>query len=248
MEENKQIVKITCRHEGCGKTFKIVLPKKPGAYKYELPCGHVNTIKFVPKDIKLSGTTGAGKSESSNAEDNSRANVVECPWDCGTRFNTRFNYEPKDDGEKECYCPKCNGRIRIKVESGKITHVERKYTETITPPINPANASRGKLILVRCHGMFNKSYTLHLEQNTVGRYDEELHSDIEIKGDTYASRRSVVIEVIDKQPGYLFKMTVLRAANPVMHNNKPLIVGESVYLNFGDSIKLGNTTFNFDKA
>jgi len=248
MEENKQIVKITCRHEGCGKTFKIVLPKKPGAYKYELPCGHVNTIKFIPKDIKMGGTAGAGKSESPKAENNSPANVVECPWGCGTKFN----FEPKDDGEKEHYCPKCNGRIKIKVEGGKVVGVEKKETEIITPPLRPVNASKGKLTLVRFRGIFgnkaNKSYTLHLGQNTVGRYDEELHSDIEIKGDTYASRRSVVIEVIDKQPGYLFKMTVLRAANPVMHNNKPLIVGESVYLNFGDSIKLGNTTFNFDKA
>lgn len=118
-----------------------------------------------------------------------------------------------------------------------------------TKKTDPQNTSMGKLTLVRFHGLLGKkTYRLHLGQNTIGRYDPNLACDIEIKNDNYMSRRSVVIDVIQTENGYQFKMKVLNAANPVLHNNKPLVVGECPYLNYGDSITLGNTTFNFEKA
>lgn len=237
MEENKQQIRLTCKHEGCGKSFRVLLPKKMGTYQVKCPAGHVNHIKFVPKDIRMEDSNGAEGKEAPE-------NVVVCPWDCGGKFK----YETTDDGTKACNCPHCNGAIEIVVKEGKVIAAERKLTDPIR---HTELESKGKLTMVRFKGIFGKiaakSFPLHLGQNTIGRYDENLRCDIEIHNDTYVSRRSVAIEVIDKSPGFLYRMSVLKAANPVMHNNKPLIAGEVVYLNYGDSIQLGNTVFNFEK-
>jgi hypothetical protein len=84
-------------------------------------------------------------------------------------------------------------------------------------------------------------------KNVVGRYDESKNSDIAIKNDSAMSRRSIEIDVMHSDKGYAFKLTVLSATNPVLHNNNPLMPGESISLNFGDSIILGKTKFRFDK-
>lgn len=237
MEEKRQTIQLTCKHEGCGKKFSIYVPKKPGTYQVKCPDGHVNQIKFVPKNIRAEKPV---EDVHVGGQQDPTISVVTCPCGCGTKFNFKVT---TGDGIKECNCPKCNGAILIGVEEGKIVSVEKKPTVEI-----PEQASKGKLTLVRFKGLFNKSYSLKLGQNTIGRYDENLRCDIEIHNDAYASRRSVVIDVIEKEGGYLYRMTVLKAANPVMHNNKPLTVGEIVYLNYGDSIQLGKTKFNFEKA
>lgn len=238
MDENQQQISLTCKHEGCGKSFRVLLPQKMGAYQVKCPAGHVNHIKFVPKDIRKEDDDHAGGKDMPE-------NVVDCPWNCGGKFR----FDTKGEGTKTCNCPHCNGTIEITVKDGKIVTVEQKPTDFIR---HPEMTGKGKLTLVRFKGIFgkmaHKSYPLHLGKNTIGRYDENLRCDIEIHNDTYASRRSVVIEVIDKNPGFLYRMSVLKAANPVMHNNKPLIAGEVVYLNYGDSIQLGNTMYNFEKA
>ena len=59
--------------------------------------------------------------------------------------------------------------------------------------------------------------------------------------------KSVEIEVKRTDRGYSFKLNVLKATNPVLHNNNPLLEGESVSLNFGDGIIMGQTRFRFDK-
>lgn len=61
------------------------------------------------------------------------------------------------------------------------------------------------------------------------------------------SRQSVEIDVDHHDKGYSFKLTVKNSTNPVLHNNKPLATGDSISLNFGDSIILGKTKFRFDK-
>ncbi len=105
---------------------------------------------------------------------------------------------------------------------------------------------KGKLTLLR-KGWVNKNYHLNEGKNVIGRHDESEMSDISIKNDSAMSRRSVEIEVRRTDKGYLFKLTVLKATNPVLHNNSPLMAGESVSLNFGDSIVIGKTKFRFDK-
>lgn len=231
-KENSQTVLLRCKH--CSNEFKCALPKTEGAFKVLCPnCKKETIVKFVPKEVKL----GGGEKEESGK-------VVVCP-DCEKKF--RFDFQ--SDGKKSVNCPHCNAPLEIQVKEGCVVRMEKKKTK----PLDIQGMSgKGKLSIVRFHGLLGgwgkKSYPLHVGSNTIGRYDEDLRCDIEIKNDDYMSRRSVVIEVIQKEKGFLFKFTVLKAANPVMHNNKPLVVGESIYLNYGDSIRLGNTTFNFEKA
>lgn len=96
-------------------------------------------------------------------------------------------------------------------------------------------------------GIANTRFPLRVGLNTIGRADFDTPSDISIKNDPTISRRSVTIEVVPKEYGFLAKMKVLRAANPVLHNDKPLMEGEIIYLNYGDSIRLGRTTLRFNK-
>lgn len=94
-------------------------------------------------------------------------------------------------------------------------------------------------------GFFKKkSYVLKVGVNYIGRTDTECPSDMMID-DEYASRRSVKVEVEKGSKGYLFKLTVVSATNPVLYNGKYLDEEHSVYINYGDIITLGNTRITF---
>jgi len=81
----------------------------------------------------------------------------------------------------------------------------------------------------------------------IGRDDDEVKSDIIIKDD-YVSRRSILLEVIPKGgTECLYKITVKKASNPVLVNGKEIAIGESAYLNYGDTILVGNTTLTFKR-
>lgn len=89
-----------------------------------------------------------------------------------------------------------------------------------------------------------KSYTLHEGENYIGRNDQENPSDVSIN-DEYVSRRSILIEVEKVEKGYTYKLTVKKCTNPVLINGQEQEVGNSIYLNFGDTIHVGNTALAF---
>lgn len=94
-------------------------------------------------------------------------------------------------------------------------------------------------------GIFSrKSYQLHVGDNYIGRKDLDVPSDVMID-DEYASRRSVKITVARQDNGYSYKFTVENATNPVLVNGTPQDVGYGLYLNYGDTIKLGKTSITF---
>lgn len=81
----------------------------------------------------------------------------------------------------------------------------------------------------------------------IGRDDDEVRSDISIH-DEYVSRRSVLIDVIAKAGNDCgYKLTVVNAKNPVLVNGQIIEIDESVYLNYGDTILVGDTTLTFKK-
>lgn len=92
-----------------------------------------------------------------------------------------------------------------------------------------------------------KKLVLQEGSYVIGRKDNVSPSDIEFDDDEM-SRRSVLLEVIRKNDGFYYKLTVKKAMNPVLHNNKELQEQESIYLNFGDAFQLGRTVINFKKA
>ncbi len=97
--------------------------------------------------------------------------------------------------------------------------------------------------------MNKKSYDINrIGEHYIGRNDDEIKSDITID-DEYVSRRSVLIEAISKAGNdCMYKLTVKSATNPVLVNGQAREVGESVYLNYGDTILVGNTTLTFKQG
>jgi len=94
-----------------------------------------------------------------------------------------------------------------------------------------------------------KSYDINrIGEHYIGRNDDEIKSDISIDDD-YVSRRSVLIEAIPKAGNdYMYKLTVKSATNPVLVNGQAREIGESVFLNYGDTILVGNTTLTFKQG
>ncbi len=123
---------------------------------------------------------------------------------------------------------------------------EEQDSETVTIPHKVGNVI-GRLEIVP-RGILgrwrSRCFTLHPGPNTIGRHDDSMPCDIEIFDDTSVSRRSVIIDVTVTPQGSLYKLTVVKSANPVLHNGRQVEVGETIYLNYGDCIQLGNTRFN----
>ena len=44
-----------------------------------------------------------------------------------------------------------------------------------------------------------------------------------------------------------FEITVKNASNPVLVNGQEITIGSSTYLNYGDTILVGNTTLTFKR-
>ena len=94
-----------------------------------------------------------------------------------------------------------------------------------------------------------KSCLLHEGENYIGRCDNSCPSDVSINDD-YVSRRSILIEVekSSQGKGYTYKLTVKKCTNPVLINGKAQEVGNGIFLNFGDTIRVGNTILTFKPA
>jgi pSer/pThr/pTyr-binding forkhead associated (FHA) protein len=96
-------------------------------------------------------------------------------------------------------------------------------------------------------GFFSrKHFALRPGSIYIGRKDEDERSDLQLT-DKYVSRRSVKLDVIPSDKGYLFKMTVEHASNPVYVNSTEVAVNNSIYLNYDDVITLGKTKLVFKK-
>lgn len=96
-------------------------------------------------------------------------------------------------------------------------------------------------------GFFSrKHFALRPGSIYIGRKDEDERSDLQLT-DKYVSRRSVKLDVIPSDKGYLFKMTVEHASNPVYVNSTEVAINNSIYLNYDDVITLGKTKLVFKK-
>lgn len=91
-----------------------------------------------------------------------------------------------------------------------------------------------------------KRFALRPGSFYIGRKDDEEKSDLQLN-DKYVSRRSLKLDVIPSDKGYLFKMTVVHASNPVFVNSTEVAISNSVYLNYDDVITLGKTRLVFKK-
>ena len=227
-------------------------PKQPELASFKCPWGCGQQMKFKPgedgeryvqcrnkdcnKGIKITVANGKVVNVAKAQE------MVKCPWDnCGEEIAV----DTVKDGESTMTCPHCNQSVIFMVKNHKVVEFKPNGTIIITYPV----CGKAQLRVVKLLNINAKTYQLIAGRYTIGRYDESVHSDIEFKDDMTMSRRSVQIDVKSNDSGSLsYKLTVLKCMNPVYHNNKPLVKGESVYLNYGDTIKLGKTTLIFEKA
>ena len=244
----KSILAFKCLNGECGQTIKLPRPEKSGIYNVTCPhCGVTKQLKLRGLDAIGGATAGNGKADETPAvPDNSAKPVIEIEDDfvVGVKYKIRcphcgkveFGFVTEKPGHRAIPCPRCKGKCGVDV---------RKKTEVILVT-DQLQLIKGKLVLLR-KGWLNKDYRLHEGRNIIGRYDESAMSDIAIKNDPSMSRRSVQIDVMHTEKGYTFKLTVLKSLNPVLHNNNPLMAGESISLNFGDTIVMGKTRFRFDK-
>lgn len=248
------ILQLTCSQ--CGKVVKVKRPAKPG--RYSVPCpGCQSKLGIVvkapaseanpagpaaPAPTPVAPTPPAAPNNSMLPERKVKGDFVqdeparvECAFGCGYTHQVT----PVETGTNRFICPRCKGRSAFEV---------RGVTIIIGPKDN-YQPFRGKLILIR-KGWFNKEFRLTQGSNIVGRFDPDprSNSDITISDDPSMSRRSIDIFVeYNDMKGFTFRLSVLRATNPVLVNNNPLLIGEDFSLNFDDSIILGKTQFRFVK-
>lgn len=256
MAPNTTQLVFKCLNPECRELIKLPRPAKSGVYSVTCPfCGITKNLNLKGQDAFAdSPSQTGGESAKEQAQqcdqkpavhDNSSNNPVYLKEDfivgetfkflCPHCKQQELGMTPQKSGRKEFACPLCHGKLVADVRP------KTKIVDTFLPPI-----INGKLVLLR-KGWFNKSYSLPVGKHTIGRYDETNRSEIMVGNDSTMSRRSVEIDVSHTgEKGFRFKLTVLRAANPVLHNNQPLNIGESVSLNFGDSIILGKTKFRFE--
>lgn len=162
----------------------------------------------------------------------------------------------KSPGVLRSICPVCKTPVIYKAsdkevlkkeetKDSKVRLSEKSPVVTERVRVRKVNLLNGKLVW---GGLFSrKTYILHEGVNYVGREDKDLPSDVSLK-DEYASRRSIKIEVLPGVKGNSFKLTVENATNPILVNGQSQITGNSVFLNFGDTIVLGNTTLTFKEV
>ncbi len=192
---------------------------------------------------------------------NKAANVGEqcrfvCP-ECGkTLIDT-----PAAAGMQKRRCPGCQTFLLYKTSTPQAEVVAQAkpavapqtppkekpaHQETLHFNLSNVGADAGKLVWGSL--LHRKHRDLEEGRIVIGRADKSEHSDIELD-DSCVSRRSLAIDVSTGVggKGYEFKFTVLKSLNPVVIAGKMYHTGDSAYLNFGDTIKLGNTTLIFKK-
>lgn len=243
-ECSTEIVVFECHNTLCGHVLKLRQPDTGGVYPVKCPfCGAVRKVRFKGKDKDKEKDKEKEKSTDKEISVPSVSLILgesakfPCPH-CGQPLK----FTPQKEGVQEFSCPRCHGRVRSEARA-------RTRLLDYEPQEDFGKKDRtiaGRLILLR-RGWLNKNFPLPVGRHTLGRADRSMPSDISIEGDMAMSRRSVVIEVFPTPQGRMFRLTVLNATNPVLHNGTALRQGEAVSLNFGDTLELGHTRFRFDK-
>lgn len=154
----------------------------------------------------------------------------------------------KDKNEKKESNQEGNNIGQKKYEEQKKSSESENVTEHKKPTKRldkSANQNLGKLVWGRI--LARKHYLLHSGSIYIGRQDNAEPSDLSLT-DKYVSRKSVKLDVIPGDKGYLFKMTVEHASNPVFVNSTEIAINNSIYLNYEDVITLGKTKLVFKKV
>lgn len=165
-------------------------------------------------------------------------------------------------GNYKWVCPHCNtivGFVVVNPEQVEEQKEKPNQDASIEEPVGSKEESPKSHTKVIDHenlcnlgeltwgGFFSrKHYPLRVGSIYIGRKDEGEPSDLQLE-DSYVSRRSALLEVLSSDKGFLFKLTVKHASNPVYVNSSEISVGNSIYLNYGDVLIFGKTKMTFKK-
>ena len=154
------------------------------------------------------------------------------------RCHSVFISKTINDDVVKIKCPECDTYICFSSQGEKQDSTIRR-----TQIINGSESSTLEGVLVWSNNGHVESKVLMPGEMTIGRKSNDVPSDIGLDDGT-ASRRSVKIVVTrGEQTGkYIFKLVVLRTTNAVSVNQNALYNNSEIYLNYGDTIKLGETT------
>lgn len=181
-----------------------------------------------------------------------------CP-ECGFAMVKKIIKE----GRQRWDCPQCQailGFAAVATEANQATpkaekpkaekaKVEKEKHEAPNKPTTKLDKSALQDMGELVWGSFfsRKHFALHPGSILIGRRDGQEPSELQLN-DNYVSRRSVVLDVIPTDKGYLFKLAVRNASNPVYVNGSEILVGNSIYLNYDDVILMGKTKLTFKKS
>lgn len=252
---DKETVKLRC--DKCGKEFLIYKPSD--MEKHTVACPSCNSkIQVVLNNVNVKLKTSRptlkpavrhrhiGKPMAvpgrkhlyiyKERAETGCTYTIECP-ECSFSETKTVDHE----GNLKWTCKQCNTIIGFKA-------VTKKQSDHITHIFNTQRKNRYVGELTWGSIIMSKKVLLQSDSCiTIGRKDDEMPSKISVN-DPYMSRQSAKLETIRKDNGYTFKFTVVNASNPVFVNDTHLKPGNSIYLNYGDTIKLGKTRFTFRKS
>lgn len=154
------------------------------------------------------------------------------------RCHSVFISKTVNDDVVKVKCPECDTYICFSSQGERQDSTIRR-----TQIINGNESSTLEGVLVWSNNGHVESKVLMPGETTIGRKSNDVPSDIGLDDGT-ASRRSVKIVITrGEQTGkYIFKLVVLRTTNAVYVNQNALYNNSEIYLNYGDTIKLGETT------
>lgn len=157
------------------------------------------------------------------------------------RCHHAFWASTNDPSVKKIKCPECETYICFSTSGSEPASAVRL---TRVSPTDSTLRRNPSVNIVWNDGYKLQKLALKPGTITIGRKDDKTPSDIAID-DMTASRRSVKIETTkgELSGGYIFKLTVLRTTNAVYVNHNAMFANDRVYLNLGDIIKIGITSF-----
>lgn len=214
--------------------------------------------------IKVPYTCKCGKKMLVKKKAATRTCSVKCP-DCGNEY--RIAFDIKADPQTYSFVDNTvnndtiymgqsgNKTADSQSQQGKKTEKTRLVNiDEILPPDfeedEPVHAALGPcdvwLVKLKMFNLSAERYQLKYGETTIGRFDVAEQSDIPIRHDESISRRSVCINITPYSNFTEYRMTVLKATNPVFVNGKKIPEGKYALLANGDKIRLGNTKFRFE--
>lgn len=236
---------VTAPCPGCGQEITIDTPS-PGSRLIKCPHCQAPVVMRINMPA-IAPAKPAGPPAPMHIKVGEPARV-QCPQ-CGKVHVIT----PTVPGRKTFNCVRCHTTVALVIEDPQVMppkQADKQPSTTIALRDTDTQQAMGAITFGGFLGLNRKTVRLRVGQNTIGRADDEKPSSIAFN-DSFMSRQSVLIDVMpgeDARAGFRFQFKVLNAANPVYVNKQQYAVGDSVFLNYGDTIKLGRTTMRFVKA